>query len=179
MVADLKRPVIASNAEMATTNYEPSFVLVFTYLLDIRPIFKVLSSSFCKCPYFVSADWFYNEKIRLYEVKLFQFEDFWNVEIFKGPKRRVLPTKVLYQVFLGVHLCVCQCWLFIVKTQRNSTQLNSTQSNSKSNFVGLDIVLTWNPPHPPHHHPQTFQALLGQLESWNLAQTLTRRTWLR
>ena len=34
---------------------------------------------------------------------------------------------------------------FIVKTQRNSTQ-----SNSKSNFVGLDIVLTWNPPHPTH-----------------------------
>ena len=37
----------------------------------------------------------------------------------------------------------------IVKTQRNSTQLNSTQSNCKSNFVGLEIVLTWNPPHPP------------------------------
>ena len=46
---------------------------------------------------------------------------------------------------------------FIVKTQRNSTQLNLTQL--KSNFVGLDIVLTWNPP-TTHHHPQTFQALL-------------------
>ena len=45
----------------------------------------------------------------------------------------------------------------IVNTQRNSTQLNSTQSNSKSNFVGLDTVATWN---PPPHHPQTFQALL-------------------
>ena len=41
----------------------------------------------------------------------------------------------------------------IVKTQRNSTQLNSTQSNCKSNFVGLDTVLTWNPPHPTHPTP--------------------------
>ena len=32
----------------------------------------------------------------------------------------------------------------------NVTQLNSTQLKKlKSNFVGLDIVLTWNPPHPP------------------------------
>ena len=31
----------------------------------------------------------------------------------------------------------------------NATKLNSTQSNSKSNFVRLDIILTWNPPHPP------------------------------
>ena len=41
--------------------------------------------------------------------------------------------------------------VFIVKTQRNSTQLNSKQL--KSNFVGLDIVATWNP--PPHHYPHT------------------------
>ena len=32
----------------------------------------------------------------------------------------------------------------------NVTQLNSTQLKQlKSNFVGLDIVLTWNPPTPP------------------------------
>ena len=43
----------------------------------------------------------------------------------------------------------------IVKTQRNSTQLNSTQSNCKSNFVWLDIVLTWNPNTPPH--PKLFR----------------------
>ena len=52
----------------------------------------------------------------------------------------------------------------IVKTQRNSTQLNSTQSNSKATSLRLDIVVTWNPPAPPHH-PQTFKALLDQLES--------------
>ena len=57
----------------------------------------------------------------------------------------------------------------------NVTQLNSTQSNCKSNFVGLDIVLTWNPPPPPQQH--TFQSFLDQLKSWNLAQTLTRPIW--
>ena len=33
----------------------------------------------------------------------------------------------------------------------------------------------------PHHPPptQTFHALLDELESWNLAQTLTRPIWLR
>ena len=37
----------------------------------------------------------------------------------------------------------------------NVTQLNSKQL--ESNFVGLDIVLTWNPPHPTHpHHPKLF-----------------------
>ena len=31
----------------------------------------------------------------------------------------------------------------------NVTQLNSTQLKQlKSNFVGLDSVVTWNPPHP-------------------------------
>ena len=48
-----------------------------------------------------------------------------------------------------------------ILSKPNVTQLNSTQSNCKSNFVGLDIVLTWNPP----HHAQTFQSLLDQLES--------------
>ena len=49
----------------------------------------------------------------------------------------------------------------------NVTQLNSTQLKQlKSNFVGLDIVLTWNPRHATHPTPpQTFQALLDQLES--------------
>ena len=58
----------------------------------------------------------------------------------------------------------------IVKTQHNSTQLNSKQL--KSNFVGLDIVVTWNAYKPwnltykPWNlHAQTFQALLDQLES--------------
>ena len=62
-----------------------------------------------------------------------------------------------------------------VKTQRNSTKLNSKQL--KSNFVGVDIVATWNPHHPTP--PQAFQALLDELESWNLAQPLTRLIWLR
>ena len=71
-----------------------------------------------------------------------------------------------------------------ILSKPNVTQLNSTQLKQlKSNFVGLDIVLTWNPPTPPHPHhttpPQTFQALLDQLESWNLAHKLTKLTWLR
>ena len=43
----------------------------------------------------------------------------------------------------------------IVKTQRNSTQLNSKQL--KSNFVGLDIVVTWNAYKPwnLHHKPNS------------------------
>ena len=39
----------------------------------------------------------------------------------------------------------------------NVTQLNSTQQKQlKSNFVGLDIVATWNPPHatPSHATPK-------------------------
>ena len=47
----------------------------------------------------------------------------------------------------------------------NVTQLNSTQSNCKRNFVGLDIVVTWNAYKPWNLHPQTFHALLDQLES--------------
>ena len=49
------------------------------------------------------------------------------------------------------------CLQHIVKTQHNSTKLNSTQSNCKSIFVGLDIVLTWNPPHPTPPHPKLFR----------------------
>ena len=56
-----------------------------------------------------------------------------------------------------------------VKTQRNSTQRKATL---KQLALELDTVVTWNPP------PQTFRPLLDQLESWNLAQTLTRPTWL-
>ena len=63
----------------------------------------------------------------------------------------------------------------IVKTQRNSTQLNPTL---KQLALELDTVVTCTPPTPPH--PTTnFQPLLDQLESWNLAETLTRPTWLR
>ena len=40
--------------------------------------------------------------------------------------------------------------LKIVKTQLNSTQLISKKL--KSNFVGLDIVLTCNPHHQPTHN---------------------------
>ena len=43
------------------------------------------------------------------------------------------------------------------------------------------LGLTWKwlcKPHPPPP-TQTFQALLDELESWNLAQTLTRPIWLR
>ena len=40
-----------------------------------------------------------------------------------------------------------------ILSKPNVTQLNSTQLKQlKSNFVGLDIVLTWN---PPHHPPPT------------------------
>ena len=41
---------------------------------------------------------------------------------------------------------------------QNPTQLNSTPINSKqlkSNFVGLDIAATWNPP----HHTQSLRLL--------------------
>ena len=63
----------------------------------------------------------------------------------------LLFWKIAYYFWFMIASCIV---LFIVKTQRNSTQLNSTQSNCKSNcksnFVGLDIVATWNPHHPPH-----------------------------
>ena len=58
-----------------------------------------------------------------------------------------------------------------VKTQRNSTQLKATL---KQLALELDIVVTCStPPHPTH-----YCKLLQQLESWNLAQTLTRHIWL-
>ena len=59
---------------------------------------------------------------------------------------------------------------FIVKTQRNSTQLKATQKQLR--WVRHSSHLEPTP-------PQTFQALLDQLESWNLVQTLTRPIWLR
>ena len=64
----------------------------------------------------------------------------------------------------------------IVKTQRNSTQLNSTL---KQLALELDIVVTCSTTNHPPPPPQTFRPLLDQLESWNLAQTLTRPIWLR
>ena len=63
----------------------------------------------------------------------------------------------------------------IVKTQRISTQLKATP---KQLTLELDIEVTCTPPHPTTP-PQTFQPLLNQLESWNLAKTLTRPIWLR
>ena len=55
-------------------------------------------------------------------------------------------------------------FLLLILSKPNITQLNSKQL--KSNFVGFDIVLTWNPHHTTHPTPpQTFQALLDQLES--------------
>ena len=44
--------------------------------------------------------------------------------------------------------------IFAKLSKPNVTQLSSTQLKQlKSNFVGLDIVLTWNPPPPPHPTP--------------------------
>ena len=59
---------------------------------------------------------------------------------------------------------------------QNPTQLNSTQRNSKATSVGVRHSSHVYPTHPTHPTPppQTFQPLLDQLESWNLAQTLTR-----
>ena len=62
----------------------------------------------------------------------------------------------------------------IVKTQRNSTQLKAAL---KQQALELDKVVTCST-HPTTHHPQTIQSVLDQLESWNLAQTLTRPVWL-
>ena len=59
-----------------------------------------------------------------------------------------------------------------VKTQCKSTQLKATL---KQLPLELDTVVKCTPPHPTQ--PQTFKPLLDQLESWNLAQTLTRPTW--
>ena len=66
--------------------------------------------------------------------------------------------------------------LLIVKTQPNSTQLKTIL---KQLALELDTVVTCST--TTHHHPppQIFQPLLDQLESWNLAQTLTRLIWLR
>ena len=59
---------------------------------------------------------------------------------------------------------------YLMLSKPNVTQLNSKQL--KSNFIGLDIVVTsnaykpWNLTYKPWNlHPQTFQALLDQLES--------------
>ena len=55
----------------------------------------------------------------------------------------------------------------------NATQLKATL---KQLALELDIVVrcsTTHPTHPPTP-PQAFRPLLDQLESWNLAQTLTR-----
>ena len=49
----------------------------------------------------------------------------------------------------------------IVKTQRNSTQLKATQKQLR--WVRHSTHLEPTPPHPTP--PQTFQALLDQLES--------------
>ena len=57
----------------------------------------------------------------------------------------------------------------------NATQLKATL---KQLALELDIVVMCSTHHPPHH-PQTFQPLLDQLESWYSAQTLTRPIWLR
>ena len=60
---------------------------------------------------------------------------------------------------------------------QNPTQLNSTQRNFKATSVGVrhsSHVFPTPPPHHPTHPTQTFQTLLDQLESCNLAQTLTR-----
>ena len=62
--------------------------------------------------------------------------------------------------------------LLLSKPNANSTQLNLTQCYSKQLALRLDTVATWNPPTTPPQ--QTFQTLLEQLESCNLAQTLTR-----
>ena len=40
----------------------------------------------------------------------------------------------------------------------------------------LDIVVTWNPPHPTPPLQLTFRPLLDKLENSNLAQALTRLT---
>ena len=66
------------------------------------------------------------------------------------------------------------CQFKIVKTQHNSTQLNATL---KQLALELDTVVRCSTTHPPHP-TQTFQTLLDQLESCNLAQTLTRPIWL-
>ena len=63
------------------------------------------------------------------------------------------------------------------QTCQNPTQCNSTQLNSTSVGVRHSSHMF----HHHHHHPtlpQTFHPLLDQLESWNLAQTLSRPIWL-
>ena len=74
----------------------------------------------------------------------------------------VLPTYTDYRIYCIARITLLYNSLsciflllyekIVVKTQRNSTHLNSTKSNSKSNFVGLDSVATWNPPHTTHPH---------------------------
>ena len=57
-----------------------------------------------------------------------------------------------------------------IKLSKLQPQHNST--------VGFDMKMTvQTPPHPPP--TETFQPLLDQLESWNLAQIFTRPIWLR
>ena len=64
----------------------------------------------------------------------------------------------------------------IVKTQRNSFQLKTTL---KQLALELDIVVMCSDHPPIQPQPPTFQPLLDQLESWNLARPLTRPIWLK
>ena len=63
------------------------------------------------------------------------------------------------------------CVTFRLLSKPNATQLNATL---KKLALELDIVVTCTPPPPHPPHPQTFHPLLDELQSRNLAQTLTR-----
>ena len=84
-----------------------------------------------------------------------KFKDlfFRQFKLSKGPLNATVSTSLGFSFIEYLHVNI-----IFVKTQRNSTQHNST--------------------HPPHH-AQTFQPLLDQLESWNLARPLTRQIWLK
>ena len=63
-------------------------------------------------------------------------------------------------------------WILLLQPQQQHNVIQPQHSW----WVGHENDFA-NPTHPPP--TQTFQALLDELESWNLAQTLTRPIWLR
>ena len=67
-----------------------------------------------------------------------------------------------------INYCNCSAWLRLKLNTKMGLNHHTTLHYTPLHYTTLH-------PTPP---PGTFRPLLDQLESWNLAQTLTRPTWL-
>ena len=137
---------------------------------DVSRIFKW--SFFCNFVAWISS--------QLSEQKegLFSYEGFPYLSLFYlgGVKKSFLQIfcfipKLMFNILSSSLLTAFLCNYFL--------QLSKPQPNLNTT-VGFDMKMTLQtPPRPPPPTTETFQALLDELESWNLAQTLTRPIWLR